>query len=94
MDRGAWQTTVQGVAKNWAQRSNDNSGLRCGAYFCMIFTICKCSLAGCPDLYSFSMGFFKRSLSILSPSPLSDINFANTSLPVCGLSFDFLNKAF
>ena len=58
MDRGAWQTTVQGVAKNWAQRSNDNSGLRCGAYFCMIFTICKCSLAGCPDPFPFLMELF------------------------------------
>ena len=58
------------------------------------FTICISFsfLAGFPDLYSFSMGFFKRSLSILSLSPLLDINFANTSLPVCGLSFNFLNK--
>ena len=51
-------------------------------------------LSVCSDLYSFFMGLFKRSLSILSPNPLSYINFANTSLPVCGLSFDFLNKVF
>ena len=63
-------------------------------FFFFLLSVYLFFLAGCPDLYSFSMGFFKRSLSILSPSPLSDINFANTSLPVCGLSFDFLNKAF
>ena len=30
----------------------------------------------------------------LGPNPLSDMSFANTSLPDCGLSFDFLNKIF
>ena len=48
-------------------------------------------LSVCSDLYSFFMGLFKRSLSILSPNPLSDMSI---SLPDCGLSFDFLNKIF
>ena len=28
------------------------------------------------------------------PNPLSDMGFVNTSLPDCGLSFDFMNKIF
>ena len=45
-------------------------------------------LAGCSDLYLLFIGLFKRSLSILCPKPVSDMNFANIFLPVaCILIF-------
>ena len=46
------------------------------------------------DLYLMFIGLFKRSLSILCPNPVSDMNFANIFLPVRGLYFDFLNEVF
>ena len=48
----------------------------------------------CSDLYLLFIGLFKRSFSILCPNPVSDMNFANIFLPVCGLYFDFLNEVF
>ena len=48
-------------------------------------------LGVCSDLYLF-IWLFKRSLSILCPNPVSDMNFANIFLLVCGLYFDFLNE--
>ena len=51
-------------------------------------------LGVCSDLYLLFIELFKRSLSILCPNPVSDMNFANIFLPVCGLYFDFLNEVF
>ena len=48
----------------------------------------------CSDLYLLFIGLFKRSLSILCANPVSDMNFANFFLPVCGLYFNFLNEVF
>ena len=51
-------------------------------------------LGVCSDLYLLFIGLFKRSLSILCPNPVSDMNFANIFLPVYGLYFGFLNEVF
>ena len=51
-------------------------------------------LGVCSDLYLLFIGLFKRSVSILCPNPVSDMNFANIFLPVCGLYFDFPNEVF
>lgn len=40
---------------------------------------CLCNLFGwvCSDLYLLFIGLFKRSLSILCPNPVSNMNFEN-----------------
>ena len=51
-------------------------------------------LGVCSDLYLLFIRLFKRVLSILCPNLVTDMNFSNIFLPVCGLYFDFLNEFF
>ena len=47
-------------------------------YISVLYYLYNIWLGVCSDLYLLFIGLFKRSLSILCPNPVSDMNFANS----------------